>query len=241
MPIVKLDATTSTNDFLSELARSQRLENFTVVTAEKQTHGRGQRGALWESETGKNLTMSVLVESIFANPESVFVLNAAVAVAIADTVTALGIDQVSIKWPNDILSGSKKISGVLIENTIRSKGEVSSIVGIGLNVNQTDFDELPTASSLASITGRSFDKDKILEKLLVNLRAMTENAEARSEFIWERYHQMLFKKDVAAAFEAKGKRFSGMIEGVEKDGRLRIRHENDSISHYGIREIKMLY
>lgn len=241
MPIVKLDATTSTNDFLSELVRSQPLENYTVVTAEKQTQGRGQRGASWESETGKNLMMSTLIESVFADPESVFVLNAAVAVAIADTVSALGIPQISIKWPNDILSGSKKIAGILIENTIRPEGRITSIVGIGLNVNQMNFQGLPAASSLAIIAGHPFEKENILEKLMINLKSMTQNIETNASYVWERYHQLLFKKDVPAAFEVRQKRFSGMIEGVEKDGRLRLRFEDDAISHYGIREIRMLY
>ncbi|HRN99740.1 MAG TPA: biotin--[acetyl-CoA-carboxylase] ligase, partial [Flavobacterium sp.] len=191
MPIVKLDAIGSTNDFLSEMIASQPVENYTVVTATSQTKGRGQQGANWYSEPGKNLTVSVYIESVFASPDAIFTLNAAVALAVADTLATFDLQDVAIKWPNDILSGSSKVSGILIENTWRSS-HVASIVGIGLNVNQTDFAGMPHVSSMAHLKNRQFDRDAVLDILLTNLKAWTLEAENRSEEIWSAYHKLLF-------------------------------------------------
>jgi BirA family biotin operon repressor/biotin-[acetyl-CoA-carboxylase] ligase len=239
MPIVKLDAIGSTNDFLSEMASAQQLENYTTVTTETQTKGRGQQGATWMAEPGKNLTVSVYIESSFKNPESVFMLNAAIALAIADCLDGLGIPDVCVKWPNDILSGMKKVSGVLIENSWRGS-TVRSIVGIGLNVNQTDFGNLPHVASMALVTGRQFDRDEVLEKLLSQIKMRTNNVETKRD-IWVDYHARLFKKDKPMPFESAGRRFMGIIRGVDPDGRLRVELEDESIRTFGVREISMLY
>ena len=116
MHIIKLNAIDSTNSYLKELTSKQTVENFTVVMAENQTNGRGQRGANWEVETGKNLTFSVLIKDVLLNFEEVFNLYVVVAVSLFQTFIKLKIPDLSIKWANDILSDKKKICGILIEN-----------------------------------------------------------------------------------------------------------------------------
>src|SRR6476620_5399277 len=170
MNIIKLDATPSTNDFLKTLLTNQFVENFTVVTAENQTSGRGQMGAKWEAESGKNLTFSVLVKDVLTEINSIFHLNVLVAVSIAEALEAFNIPNLAIKWPNDILAEHKKIAGILIENSLKSNGEIFSVVGIGLNVNQQNFDELPKATSLSCILNHDLDKEAVMVAVIQNLK-----------------------------------------------------------------------
>jgi BirA family biotin operon repressor/biotin-[acetyl-CoA-carboxylase] ligase len=107
MNIIKLNAIDSTNDFLKELSKKQVLENFSVIVTKNQSNGKGQMGATWDSEVGKNLIMSVLVKDILSNIEEIFHLNVAVALSVVQVLEKLNIPKLSIKWPNDILSDTK--------------------------------------------------------------------------------------------------------------------------------------
>jgi BirA family biotin operon repressor/biotin-[acetyl-CoA-carboxylase] ligase len=238
-PFVKLGAVSSTNDFLREMARGGNAENFTAVTAEEQTAGRGQRGAGWHSEKGKNLMMSVLIRDFIVDVRMVFDLNAAVATAVIAVLESHGVPHLSIKWPNDMLSGEKKIGGILIENTIGSA--VLSVVGIGINVNQEDFPGLPQAGSMKTATGKTFSKDalaaEIVSQLKRDCRLLRENADQ----LWQRYHELLFCRGTESEFEDEsGERFSGVIRGVRRDGRLEV-SAGGALRHFGIREIRMIY
>lgn len=242
MPLVKLDATSSTNDYLKEMSATGEVENFTVVTAENQTGGRGQMGSKWVSEKGKNLTMSILIKDLLTDISEVFNLNVAVALAVIVTFEKYDIPDLSIKWPNDILSGNKKTGGILIENTIKSDGRIISIAGIGLNINQQDFSELPKASSIAVVTGKEFDKDEILERLTNNIVNHVSFLGEHSDVLWKAYHDKLFKSGVPMPFEeADGNRFMGIIQRVDHSGKLELLLEDDSRKTFGIKEIQMLY
>ena len=139
MQIIKLDATGSTNDYLRSILSAKTLEDYTVVIAENQFAGRGQRGNSWVSEPGKNLTFSFLKRNLTLNPQNHFILNMGVSLALHDALSAIGVPGLTIKWPNDIMSGNSKICGILIENLISGAQIRHSIIGIGLNVNQTNF------------------------------------------------------------------------------------------------------
>lgn len=242
MRLIKLNATSSTNDFLKELSNSQMLENFTVVSAEMQTAGRGQMGAKWQSESGKNLMMSVLVKEALSDISQIYNLNIVVAIAVIAALKKFDIPDLSIKWPNDIMSGNKKVGGILIENTIRSHGEIISVAGIGLNVNQTDFSNLPKAASLATITNASFDKDHILSEIVRNLEEMIPMLQKKSAELWQTYISNLFKKGIPMAFEDKhGQRFMGIIQGVTAMGKLELMNEQEQVQTFEIKEIQMLY
>ncbi|ESU25251.1 biotin--acetyl-CoA-carboxylase ligase [Flavobacterium enshiense DK69] len=243
MNIIKLDATPSTNDYLKALLTKQFVENFTVVTTENQTLGRGQMGAVWEVETGKNLTFSVLVKDVLPDINTIFHLNVLVAVCLTEVLEELKIPNIAIKWPNDILADNKKIAGILIENSLKSGGEIVSVVGIGLNVNQKNFDGLPKAGSLFGIVNREFDKDAILISIVETLKrsvALLQNKDYG--LFWEKYNQRLFKKGLPMPFEDKdGLRFMGIIQGVTANGKLEVLLEDDSIKTFEIKEIQMLY
>ena len=243
MKLIKLNAIDSTNDFLKTLSINQELEDFTVVTAESQTKGKGQMGSVWVTQEGKNLIMSLFVKEIMLGVEGVFNLNVAVAVSIVAALEEFKIPNLSIKWPNDIMSYNFKIGGILIENSIKSDGSVNSIVGLGLNVNQINFENLPKASSLAVICKTEFDKEKLLvaiiDKIKQNFNIMNQDLDP----IWALYTDMLFKKGVPMAFKNNqtNQNFMGIILGVSRQGKIQVQLEDDSILEYGIKEIQMLY
>lgn len=242
MKLIKLDAIDSTNEFLKAMSNKQDLENFTVVTAENQTKGKGQMGSEWSSEVGKNLIMSILIKDYLFDINQIFNLNIAVSLSVIETLESMNIPALSIKWPNDILSYNKKIGGILIENSIKSDGTILSIVGLGLNVNQTNFDNLPKASSLAAICERYFDKEELLIMIVENLENKLKEWNQKAIVFWVNYTDRLFKKGVPMAFsDQNNQNFMGIIQGVSAIGKLQILLEDDSIAEFDIKEIQMLY
>ncbi|KDN55502.1 biotin--[acetyl-CoA-carboxylase] ligase [Flavobacterium seoulense] len=242
MKLIKLDAIDSTNDFLKGISATQELENYTVVTAENQTKGKGQMGAVWNSEKSKNLIMSVFVKDLLVNSDEIYKLNIATALAVIEVLKTFSIKNLSIKWPNDIMSDNFKLAGILIENSFKSDGSITTIIGIGLNVNQTDFDNLPKASSMAVVANATFDKDELVVLIVERLKVNFELLSTNPDVLWKSYLDLLFKKGIPMAFSiANQKPFMGIIKGVSNRGKLVLLLENDRIEEYGIKEIQMLY
>jgi BirA family biotin operon repressor/biotin-[acetyl-CoA-carboxylase] ligase len=242
MKLIKLDAIDSTNDFLKGLASKQFVENFTVVTAEIQTKGKGQMGSVWVAEKGKNLTMSVLIKDVLIDLNQIYTLNIAVSLAVVRALQSFKIPELAIKWPNDIMSYNYKIGGILIENSIKIDGSVNSIVGIGININQTNFENLPKGSSLAVIAKQEFDKQAVLVAIVQELKDAMIVLKTNPDSLWREYLSLLFKKNIPVPFELpEGDRFMGIIQGVSDQGKLKILLENDAVVQYNIKEIQMLY
>ena len=242
MKTIKLDAIDSTNDYLKKLSKKEVIENFTMVLANSQSHGKGQRGASWSSEEGKNVIMSVLLKDLLVSREQLFDLNVLVSVSVFEVLEEKKISKLHIKWPNDIMSDAKKIGGILIENTFKTDNSIVSIVGIGLNVNQTDFSMLPQASSLAITTGASFDIDELAEAIRQKIHDNVPSLATDSDRFWNKYHHNLFKMEVPMAFEDNNKvRFMGMVKGVSPFGKLQLLLEDDSVKEFEIKEVQMLY
>jgi len=242
MKLIKLDAIDSTNDFLKTLSSHEELDNFVVVTAENQTKGKGQMGAQWLTESGKNLTMSVLIRDFLFDNNCMFDLSVIVSLSVIDALKAVNIPDLSIKWPNDIMSYNKKIGGILIENTIKSDGRIVSVVGIGLNVNQTNFENLPNASSLAVINNSKFDKDLLLNLIIEKMKQRIELWNKNDDNFWQEYFNSLFRKGIPMPFKnLKNENFMGIIQGVSPVGKIQILLEDDSVSEFDIKEIQMLY
>lgn len=242
MDIIKLSAINSTNDYLKELIAKQVVTNFTVVTSKSQINGKGQMGSVWISESGKNLTFSVLIRDLIVDVKQLYTLNIVVSLAIISVLEKYKIPSVTIKWPNDIMSGNHKIGGILIENSFKSDGEVFSIVGIGLNINQINFENLPNGSSLKCKTGVDYDLDELLDEFCVSIRQFVSKIRTQTDSIWNSYHQKLFKIGIPMAFEnKKGEKFMGIIQHVSPEGLLNVLLEDDSVVSFGIKEIRMLY
>jgi BirA family biotin operon repressor/biotin-[acetyl-CoA-carboxylase] ligase len=243
MLIIKLNAIDSTNTYLKELSAKQTVVNFTVVVAENQTNGRGQRGANWEVQDGKNLTFSVLIKDVLFDVAEVFNLNVIVAVSLFQTFVQLKIPNLAIKWPNDILADKKKICGILIENQFKSTSEILSIVGIGINVNQENFINLPQATSLKNCSNQEFNKEEILLLFLNQFQSnLNLYKNEGATLFWNFYHENLFKKNTPMAFENADKvKFMGSIKQVMPNGLLQLVLEDDTLQLFDIKELKMLY
>ncbi|CAL2084573.1 biotin--[acetyl-CoA-carboxylase] ligase [Tenacibaculum dicentrarchi] len=242
MKIIKLDAIGSTNSFLKDMSAKVLLDNFTVVVARNQTLGRGQVNANWKSEGGKNLTFSV-----FCRPEALCIadfkyLNYSVSLSVYELLISLKLPRLAIKWPNDILSENKKIAGILIENTLNIKNISTSIIGIGLNVNQNIFsDALPNASSVKRILKKEqdIDLDLLLDKLLLILKKKLVRLNKKEYVSLEKeYLNVLYKKNVPSMFKTNQNiLFMGKIIGVSDIGKLQIELENETIQEFGIKEV----
>lgn len=243
MEIIKLNATNSTNTYLKNLLKEKQVKDLSCIWALSQTQGRGQQGAKWISEPGKNLTFSVLKKFENLSSEYHFLLNMEVSLAIFRALKKLYIPDLAVKWANDILSSKKKICGILIENTLHKEQISSSIIGIGLNVNQVFFNDLPNVSSLQKIMGHPFDLEEVLllicQELEVSLKSLSPT---RFETMLDEYHTYLFRKDKPSTFEyPNGERFMGYIRGVSHNGQLQVEQEDALMSSFSLKEIKLLY
>ncbi len=182
--------------------------------------------------------MSVLVKNTPLNLQSLFDFNVAVALSVVTVLYELKIPNSSIKWPNDIMAENKKVGGILIENSLKPDGSFVAVVGIGLNLNQTNFEGLPQASSLQCLTGQTFDIETIAKRLTQSLETQLL---VEPESLWQQYLQKLYKIKVPTAFEdANGHRFMGIIQDVTREGKLAVLQEDDLEHYYEVKEIKML-
>lgn len=243
MLIVKLDATESTNQYLKELMLSKEVEDLTVVMAKKQLKGRGQMGAVWESEPGKNLTVSILKKNNTLPISSQFLLNICTSLAILKSLNSLFVTDLSVKWPNDIMSGTSKICGILIENMLMGNQIQASIIGIGLNVNQQTFNTLSNVSSLKLLLGRTLNLEELLQNILENLKTnflKLEKGEGMA--LWNDYESNLFRKDKPSTFkDIKGNLFMGFIRKISPQGKLIVELEDELVKEFDLKEVQLMY
>lgn len=243
MEIIKLDATDSTNTYLKNLLLTGHVADFTVVVAKKQWVGRGQMGTQWDSEPGKNLTFSILKRHKNLATLEQFGITMVASLGILQALQAFQVPDLSIKWPNDILSGRYKICGILIENHTTGKNIQTSILGIGLNVNQEDFGQLPNVSSLKLLLGKSLEPDEILQEVLDRIRLLfTELQQGQGIQLRERYTNHLFRRGKPSTFiNGEGEQFMGFIRGVSDAGRLLIALEGNTLREFDLKEVQLLY
>jgi BirA family biotin operon repressor/biotin-[acetyl-CoA-carboxylase] ligase len=209
-----------------------------AVFTHEQTAGRGQRGKSWHTNTGENIALSVLLNTAHWPLHQQFYLSALVAVAVRDFFASMAGSSVSIKWPNDIYCQDKKAGGILIENSIRGQEWKWAIVGIGLNINQSQFPEhLPNAISLQQITARQFDVVSLAKQLCNTLQQFWEKAQAEgfTSFI-KQYNQHLFKLHQAVRFKKDNTSFTCTIKGVNEQGDLLV--EGGLYSYFSFGEVE---
>ena len=165
-----------------------------------------------------------------------------ISLSVLRLLESLGIPELYLKWPNDILSGPQKVCGILVENQLRGADLTTSIIGIGLNVNQTAFEDLPGATSLKNITGTSFDLTEVLLTFISIIQgAFRELSDQSFETCRDQYEENLFLKDQPAPFSRPdGGRFIGTIQGVDRDGKLQVALENGELRAFGFKEVRYL-
>lgn len=243
MKVVKVDATSSTNSFLKEFVKTHSQKQMYCVVANHQVEGRGQRGTVWKSEAGQNLTFSVFIPGLQSIHKETFKLSALVALALMKVLKNHDIPKLSIKWPNDILSRQYKIGGILIENLFTHTDDGASIIGIGLNVNQVSFPNLPKASSLKLLTFKTFDLDSLLNEILAEFEKIPSifNQNSYKEVI-SQYYESLFRYKKVGMFQfPNGNLAQGLIRGVDKYGRLIVEFEEDRLESFDVKEIQIKY
>lgn len=227
----------STQDEIGPVFSAEN-QALTAVYTFNQTKGKGQYGNSWENGANLNLAYSLAVPACRVTlPAHLF--NFRTAQLVAEFVANLTLAPVQIKWPNDLIIKDKKVSGLLIER--RTLDAVPCfIIGIGLNVLQTNFDNLPRAASLCSQTGLKPDLKSLTEDLHSWL---SENLlqPVPAEEVLRQFNASLYRKDVISVFEIKNIRQNGIIRSVDAEGKLCVELEEDGFSHFAHKEIELLY
>ncbi len=231
----------STNTVASAKLRGEKPSEGLLITASFQESGRGQAGNGWESEAGKNLIMSTIIYPSMVAAEDQFVISQMVSLAVFDLLRH-ETSEVKIKWPNDIYVRDDKIAGILIENSLMGNKINNSIIGIGLNVNQTKFSQdIPNPISLKKITGKEYDLEKLIDSLseLLDMRYSMIIKNERKK-LQSDYHNALYRCLKWHKYRNDNGEFSGMIQDVRTNGVLRVKHNDGSVREYAFREIEYI-
>lgn len=236
--VIHLDSVDSTNNFAANLLSTTNVVEGTVILTDCQKNGRGQRGAEWVSRAGENLTISVVFNPVFLSPKYHFTLNQVVSLAIVDTLEEYGIADVAVKWPNDIYVGGEKIAGILIENTLAENRLKSSIVGVGLNVNQAEFPEMILATSMKMNSGKVFDLEAVLESLCQKLEYWyLLLRRGGSEQLDKAYTEKMLGIGTTRNFLFNGEEISAKVDGVDDFGRLLLKTEDKELLVISVKEV----
>lgn len=228
----------STNEEMNRLIMREDLAEGTIVRASYQSAGKGHAGNSWQSEKGQNLLFSMLLKPGFLSPESAFHLSRITSLSLYEIIVNQ-CDNVQIKWPNDLLVGDRKIAGILIENTIFHHAISHSILGIGINVNQTTFDaSIPATTSLKIEKGCHIDMDSLLADFRNSMARWYHTLIAGHEgVIMESYHQRLYRRGVRAYYRSAAGRFAAVIRDVLPTGELVLESGNGDMLTFGFKEV----
>lgn len=241
VPLIHISETNSTNNYLQSLCSKQKVEELTVVVADFQTSGRGQRGNSWESDSGKNLLFSIVIFPEFLEARRQFLISQIISLAIKEELDTYTTD-ISIKWPNDIYWKEKKICGILIENDLMGRNISQSIAGIGININQETFHSFaPNPVSLRQITGKEFDLFEILKNIVLRIQSYYSLLKkGNTESIVCQYEMSLFRKEGMHRFKDANGKFLARIICVEPEGRLILEDEKLNKRGYMFKEVEYL-
>ncbi|TNE54161.1 MAG: biotin--[acetyl-CoA-carboxylase] ligase [Bacteroidetes bacterium] len=220
--IVSKDVVDSTNNYAANLLSAGEIGHGTVILAGYQRAGKGQRGAQWDSEPYQNLLFSCFLKHENLSVKNQFVLNQFVSVALCELLEGLGIAS-KIKWPNDVVVGNAKIAGILIENQLEAQKLVSSIVGVGLNVNQEVFGTY-NATSVKLLHGKSVEMLELVGRFTMELNKLFPLVStARFQELEEMYRSRLWLKDELAWYgDQSGNRFQAILRGTDERGMLQL-------------------
>lgn len=223
-PFIEIPTVESTNIHAMEQARARLAAPGTAFFAHVQTRGKGQRGRQWHSTPGENIAISLLVEPPDRNPTRGFPLSCATAMGCYDFYKSMAGDETAIKWPNDIYWRDRKAGGILIENIIRSGSWEMAVVGIGININQVQFDpSLPNPVSLRQITGKHFEPVKLARTLCTFLdRRYQTLATGQWLSIFNEYQEALYGRGRRFRFRSGDDFFEAIVTGVTEDGQLEL-------------------
>lgn len=237
MNLLSFDSLPSTNEYLLDLSKKDA-NSWTVIHAKNQTKGKGYAGNEWKVPAGENLTFSFLLKTNYSFQDLIY-FNEWISNVICSFLKRFSSNS-KVKWPNDIILNEKKVCGILIEN-YRSNQQMNSIIGIGLNINQTDFNHLPKASSIRNITDKEYDIQEILSELMLEFEKQYSVLEEKNfELIHANYLEHLFRKDEVSKFKLNGETTEGIIRNVNNAGNLMI-EINEELKEFRHKEIELLF
>lgn len=249
--IIRLQETDSTNRYLREYKQENGVvADMTIAIAKYQSAGKGQGTNSWESEPGKNLLFSILIHPDYVKADRQFIISMAVANAIRITIENLVLkamvkEKVTVKWPNDIYVGDRKICGILIENRLSGDKIKDCIIGVGINVNQTVFaGDAPNPVSLKMLCREEHDHDSMLADILCELEtSLDEIREMHNDMgnIRKEYKEHLFRNEGYHTFRDKDGEFKAKIHDIEDDGHLLLRDHDAHIRRYAFKEVEFCF
>ena len=234
---IHLSSVDSTNNYVRRLLDAgEELPDLTLVDADEQTAGRGQRNNVWESEAGRNVQFSLVCHPSFLVAYEQFLLSEVIALAVAETVGG------EVKWPNDIYVGDRKISGTLIECDLGGQSIKTCIIGTGINVNQTVFrSDAPNPVSLCQLTHREYDREEILQAVVVRFASLYQLLqEGGADTLHHMYLQCLYRREGWHLYEDSKGHFEAEISNVEPTGHLLLRRRDGQVSRYEFKEVKFV-
>jgi BirA family biotin operon repressor/biotin-[acetyl-CoA-carboxylase] ligase len=238
---IRFDEIDSTNAEAMRMLKRVKPPEGTCIVAGFQKEGRGQRANIWASRPGENLMVSFILYPRPHMAQQPFLLSKSMALAVCKTIASFTKGSVMIKWPNDILIDGKKVAGILLENQWSGANWQSTIAGIGININQTEF-ALEKATSLAIVNGNTLLIDIVLKELQTRITYEYDRlCNGMETSINEDYHQQLFGKDDYHHYQTAHGQQKMKVLGVKEDGRLELIHENGGIHRYDLNEVHFKY
>ncbi|MDR1154624.1 MAG: biotin--[acetyl-CoA-carboxylase] ligase [Bacteroidales bacterium] len=235
--MIRIRQTASTSEYLLQLSHVEHLAEGTVVVTDRQTRGRGQGDNSWESEPGANLTFSIILYPRSVKASRQFILSKALSLAVYDFISRF-VPDVSVKWPNDVYAGDRKITGILIENFIEGACISKTIAGIGVNINQERFTgDAPNPVSLRQLTGSTYRLEECLHELQARIAVRYRMIAEDPVRINSEYLHHLYRFGRPGRFIADGLSFEATIVGVNRYGMLEMITDAGERRVFGFREV----
>ena len=238
---IELDETKSTNNYAMQLIRDEKAEDGIVVCTKHQTAGKGQRGKIWITPPGTAITMTYIAKADFLAPVQYFQLLATTAVAVRNWAARyIGEEETKIKWPNDLFWRDRKAGGMLIENILQGEVWKWAVIGVGINIRQTDFPpDIGKAVSFLQITGRTFEINTLTEELGNAISDAIHLLKTSGfEYILKEYNTHLWRKGYTATLQHQNEQIQGEIAGATENGMLVV--HTDTERHFHFQEISWI-
>ena len=234
------DSLNSTNETLGQLSKKIELQNGFYITADYQKQGKCQNNDKWDSNPKENLLISIFL-NLDLNIENSFMLNQLASLAVLDTLSKFLEQKIEIKWPNDVYVDSKKISGILINNIVKGGIINSSIIGIGINVNQTNFNKKYIATSMKLLSKKDFKLNEIEKILMKSIKKQSMILlEKKISLLSSRYNNHLYGKNLDSLFILNKKRIYAKVIEVYQNGKIKIMFGDGEVNEFSQNEVKLL-
>ena len=234
------DTLNSTNETLGQLSKKIELQNGFYITADYQKSGKCQNHDKWDSNPKENLLISIFL-NLDLNIENSFMLNQLASLAVLDTLSKFLEQKIEIKWPNDVYVDSKKISGILINNIVKGGIINSSVIGIGINVNQTNFNKKYIATSMKLLSKKDFKLNEIEKILMKNIKKQSMILlEKKISLLSSRYNNYLYAKNLDSLFILDKKRIYAKVIEVNQNGKIKLMFGDGEVNEFSQNEVKLL-